>query len=984
MSTRFVVSAVVGVAVGYFAGPQAGFQAFALTYGATAGLDPNKKVAGPRLDDLKIASGAYGAPVAYIEGHPRVAGNIVWCTEKREIATESSQGGKGGPGVDTTLFTYEVDLIIMLAENPGIGVRRIWSNGALIWTAADDSDDTSIDASAETTSWREIRFYDGNPTQLPDPTYEAAVGVGNAPAYRDRSTVVIVGLNLGGSGQFPVLTFETSSEAITTFSGFREKFDDGLGPYTLVDGDMGVFMIVTDPVAGPSLQVIGPETSLVSDTIERDVIVEPFNRFSVKFRLDDIASDAVWDDAPILTLMQSGLESLRFSPAREYTADFLQRATISVGGSGQYFISDSLLTVGVYYQLTLTINDPTDVVVRITTLDGSLIKETALTGFTFPAALDADKLRFFDQPSANPAIKRPTATFDDIVLGSTADRIPLVDVPLDEVVQRQWLRAGLDLAYLDVTDLEDDRVRAMAISQITSPRQVIETLGAAYLFECVESGAMVRMVKRGGAPVVTIPHEDLGATAGDSVEPFPRTRGNELELPAQVSVKFANVDDDYQDGAESSSRLSTGSVIFSNLELPLGMTPTEAKRLAEVSVTDALASIIRWGPVGLTRKHVALEPTDVVLITGKDGSTYRCRILKRTDADGLATVEGVLDDATAIDSEAITSGGYNSSTIVREAPVTRDLLLDIPILRDADDDQGFYWAAQSAGVGNWRGAVLFQSRDDVSFERVSDITDAAIFGVCTTTLPDWTGPRVFDEFGSVTVNVGSGTLSSSTRSDILNDQSVNACAVGIDGRWELLQFKTATLLSAGIYELTGLLRGGRGTEWAMTGHTSGENFVLLRPAGLRRILVDTSVLGESRYYRDVSVGRNLATTYSETFTDNGVGLKPFSPFDIRVARDTSGNATITWQRRSRLSTRSIGALGISVPLGESTEAYSVDVFTDGTYATVKRTIPATAATVSYSAADQTTDFGSPQAVLYIKVYQLAALVGRGYPAQRAA
>ena len=100
MSTRLIVSAVVGVAVGYFAGPQAGIQAFSLTYGVTGGLDPNKKVQGPRLDDLKMASASYGAPVAYVEGHPRIAGNIVWSTDKREVATETSDGGKGGPGVE--------------------------------------------------------------------------------------------------------------------------------------------------------------------------------------------------------------------------------------------------------------------------------------------------------------------------------------------------------------------------------------------------------------------------------------------------------------------------------------------------------------------------------------------------------------------------------------------------------------------------------------------------------------------------------------------------------------------------------------------------------------------------------------------------------------------------------------------------------------------------------------------------------------------
>lgn len=45
--------------------------------------------------------------------------------------------------------------------------------------------------------------------------------------------------------------------------------------------------------------------------------------------------------------------------------------------------------------------------------------------------------------------------------------------------------------------------------------------------------------------------------------------------------------------------------------------------------------------------------------------------------------------------------------------------------------------------------------------------------------------------------------------------------------------------------------------------------------------------------------------------------------------------------------------------------------------TVVRTITATSETAAYSAANQTTDFGSPQASLSVKIYQLSAVIGRG-------
>jgi hypothetical protein len=66
-----------------------------------------------------------------------------------------------------------------------------------------------------------------------------------------------------------------------------------------------------------------------------------------------------------------------------------------------------------------------------------------------------------------------------------------------------------------------------------------------------------------------------------------------------------------------------------------------------------------------------------------------------------------------------------------------------------------------------------------------------------------------------------------------------------------------------------------------------------------------------------------------------------------------------------------------VPLGEASESYEVDIY-NSTYTTLKRTISATSETAAYSAADQTTDFGSAQNPIYYQVRQMSAAIGRGY------
>jgi len=48
---------------------------------------------------------------------------------------------------------------------------------------------------------------------------------------------------------------------------------------------------------------------------------------------------------------------------------------------------------------------------------------------------------------------------------------------------------------------------------------------------------------------------------------------------------------------------------------------------------------------------------------------------------------------------------------------------------------------------------------------------------------------------------------------------------------------------------------------------------------------------------------------------------------------------------------------------------------------VLRTIAVTAPTATYSAANQTTDFGAAQAEVFVRIQQISALVGRGLPAE---
>jgi hypothetical protein len=175
-----------------------------------------------------------------------------------------------------------------------------------------------------------------------------------------------------------------------------------------------------------------------------------------------------------------------------------------------------------------------------------------------------------------------------------------------------------------------------------------------------------------------------------------------------------------------------------------------------------------------------------------------------------------------------------------------------------------------------------------------------------------------------------------------------------------------------------LLRGRFGSEWAMGLHAVGDALVLLDTADVAAIAMSSGSIGLSYLYRGVTVDRDISTDANRAFAYQGVNLKPLSPIALTGNRDPSSNDwSLTWIRRTRDGGEWRDYVDAS--LGEATESYAIDVYADGSYAAVKRTITASAPSCVYASADQVSDFGANQATLYLKLSQISATVGRGYP-----
>ena len=336
-------------------------------------------------------------------------------------------------------------------------------------------------------------------------------------------------------------------------------------------------------------------------------------------------------------------------------------------------------------------------------------------------------------------------------------------------------------------------------------------------------------------------------------------------------------------------------------------------------------------------------------------------------------VQAVMDDPLTYDFYTVPN--TPSSLLLQNNAIaaTSTNFLDIPAFPGDDSTNGVIRIAANGLSGVWSGAALYRSDDGGSnYASLLNINNPATIGTTVSALASGTS-AVFDVANSVTVSlIGTATLQSVTQLAVLN--GANAALIGN----EIIQFTTATLISPGQYTLSGLLRGRLGTDWAIGGHAAGERFVSL-DGNINQVAVASNLIGLTRAYKSVSYGSTLAATTEQDFLYTGVALKPYSPVQITGTRDGSGNLTINWIRRTRLG----GGWqdNVDVPLNETTESYEIDIMNG---ATVVRTITGlTSPTASYTAAQQTTDFGSAQASVTVNIYQLSAIVGRGYAGNKA-
>lgn len=1013
------IGMVVGGVVGFFAG---GNVALGASIGGAIGgyIDPPKgpKAIGPRLDDLRVQTATYGAVIPRIYGTVATYGNIFWVENDalKEVEKTESQGGKGGGGAEVTTFSYFATFAVGICQGPVDGIRRIWAGSKLIYDAGSNDIGAILASNASADMFT---IYLGTADQLPDDRMQAALGVANVPAYRGLVYIVFKDFALADYGNSLLgcpIKVEVVSESTATQYSRRVYIDNIYAPFYDTYGagnKTGPF----DPRLDGGVIRAYKSTDIYTVDIEGTLISSisaPAGAGS-NFHIGTLAGQEV----KFYQTINIGGGTLRIGGAIFKTRD--GTATASFCGAA---VRDELLYVLMCYsgvgaleiydaELNLLSTSAQDIMVTtaaetlpfVPGTQASFCVEAGgayLWAFVIGGSVANEFLYSISDAGALSLVWQDDLAFQGVhgdqfcaiaenglcwILSNGGaltvfDRnlvITAQTVSLGSIVSAECLASGLlSAGDIDVTGLTQ-MVRGYRVASLGSIRAAIEPLQSAWPFDAIQDGYKIKFVMRGGASVATVQYDDLGATNGENAPRIRRSREMDTQIPRKVTATYIDALREYETGSgPGAERLNTDSVNEIKIELPIVLTATEAAGVEEKLLYLYWLERHEFSIV-LPPTYTGLQPADVIALVD-NSSTHSVRLAGINYLpDGRLECSARMASSTIYIPAAVGEEGASSGQVLTYPGASVAAMLDIPCVHSSYMDKPGFVGAMAGYLDTWRGGVLFRSDDSgQSWVGAQGFNPPpCVFGTAYGSIGAGS-THVIDEASSISVLMAAGSLSSVSLSQLYN--GANHFAYGAHGRWEIIAARTCTPGASGTYVLSGLMRGRFGTERNMTSHATGDTVALLDANTVRFIGMGIDSLNLTRLYRAVSTGMSLYSVADMEMAYTGENLKCLSPVYLNGNRaQATQDWSLSWTRRTRTAVEPFS--GLNQPLGESSEAYEVEIW-DAGYTTLKRTITGlTAASCSYTVAQQTTDFGAPQATLYVRVFQLSSSVGRGYPLQ---
>lgn len=602
-------------------------------------------------------------------------------------------------------------------------------------------------------------------------------------------------------------------------------------------------------------------------------------------------------------------------------------------------------------------------------------------------------------------IPAPTGYTFDPYQKWTFGRICFDDpVSIGAVIRNFMARAGYDSTEYEIAaGLDAATIWGFNDNTGRSTRELLQDLAQIrpMIVNEIEGKLRFRLVDQ--TNVATIPKADVRAYDGQSEPPAwiaEVVTLEDLALPKSLHITYQDIDR----GLNPTTSIFTREITESNTIVEFAVQAVDSAEAMRNSVLNGISVLMsskRTFKVSVPLKYVVLEPGDVITIPISETRTAKVRISQATlGANNIVELECALFIDTSlgiVHTDQFTR--FDTDTAVG-ATITDLHLLDIPYLTDeaeknaaGEEDDGIYIAMSSRDTG-WPGANLY-------VDRLTTTTEEA-FGVVSQAsgAPDW------ELVANTSIPVAIGALvllpdgqASALVQDVASEMVISFQTPGADfitisdavaistqdnvflvGA-ELIQAQTVSLLNTvdGLrtYQFTDLWRGLQGTEWAIGTLAAGDTAVHMDPAGLQRVdLENDALIGLGVGFRAVTMGSDLTAVATTILTYDAASRKPWAPSIEDIIRDEIGNLTFTLMQRNRY-----GSLWTPAAFESDPQDFEIDILAiGGGSPDVVRTIVLTDTTaVSYTAAQQTTDFGSPLvASVTIKAFQLNSAGRRGF------
>ena len=551
--------------------------------------------------------------------------------------------------------------------------------------------------------------------------------------------------------------------------------------------------------------------------------------------------------------------------------------------------------------------------------------------------------------------------------------IPTLGAVIKDFMSRVGLENRVDVSQLTGRNA---LVQGYVIDGVMSPREMLLPLFPSLLFDGFESEGLIKFTLREDLTFEDVDLEEL-VSLSDNPSGYSLVRQQETELLDAARIDFLDLENAYQLGSASGTKSVGASSNTTQMQFPLVMDQRYARSLADIVVQETWAQR-ETGEFALPNAYMRYDPGDG-LTFGLSGRDFAVRITSIENGSfrkiDFSTFEPSIYGGLSF-------SGRSAPQDVRAA-FGRSVVefLDIPLFSSEDVSP---WAPRMAVYQNpFPPSVDVYIEDTTTSDLllINELQQRTNMGRTITQLdPDI--PWVFHEGMELRVQVTNPSFQPTSEAFNLVLAGNNTIIVkNDDGFWEIIQFQEANLVGGDFYDLKGLIRGQNGTEADMSVISPGARVVFLdgplEPLG---ITINQRAL-EFTYRFGPSVDDPSEDSFdTRTLEFRSAGLMPYAPSGLTCDRvNVDGTLEFNWIRRTRFGGDDWGPE--EVPLNEEFERYDLEICeNDGSV--VKTVAGLTSTTYTYTDADQISDFGSVRTSVRIRVYQISALVGRGFAADK--